>query len=204
MNRLIAAAPGLASRLRALPPLVLAIGALTLTLAPAAAQTPPAPQGAQPPALGFAALTQTPLTAERIAGLIGSFPEVRTAAEAMKSKYKVPAAGAGAESFAAYLGVAGAVGELNGVVRKYGFKDFNDWLGVLLATSSAVVYASRAPDVGVTQAIAAIQNNPNMSDEQKQRLVAQMQAQGSLVPKPPQQNIDLVKPFVPELRTLFK
>ncbi|MFO1184498.1 MAG: hypothetical protein U1E56_06905 [Bauldia sp.] len=188
---------------RRLPLLV----ALALGMAPALAQAPPttATPAARPNA--FAAMTQAPLTADRINALIKSFPDVKKSADAIKAKYKIAdRAGTGTtDSFAVLMGVAAVTGELNGVVAKYGFKDFPDWLAVMLSTTTAIAYVgSDAAGDGMAKAIAAIQANTSLSADQKQKAIAAIQAQGALIPKPPQQNIDAVKPYVAELKLLFK
>ena len=78
------------------------------------------------------------------------------------------------------------------VVKPYGFKNFKAWLDDTISIAMAA---------GTTQAVEQIKNNPSLSDAQKEMMLQQMEASMGSVSamRPPQGNIDAVKPCATEL-----
>ncbi|MFO1184496.1 MAG: hypothetical protein U1E56_06895 [Bauldia sp.] len=193
-------------RLNRVAALAVAFMAAGVARGPAAlAQMPPAAGASGPTSL--AAMAQTPLTHDRILALMASFADVKKAADVVKAKYKIGIYGGGSavETFALLAAVAGSAAELNAAVGKYGFKDFADWLAVLTSTAIAVANAGVQPaDGNLDEAIATIENSKGLSASQKESLIAPLRDLREVLPKPPRQNIDLVTPYVAELRVLLK
>lgn len=96
---------------------------------------------------------------------------------------------------------------MDAAVRPYGFKSFKVWLDDTINIAMAYAFASHGAemDAGMAQAAEQIKNNPSLSDAQKQMMLQQMQASmGSVnATRPPQGNIEAVKPYANQLASFF-
>ena len=146
------------------------------------------------------------LTDQQITGFITSYPDVQALAEELEGE--APEAG---DDLAASLGALAtyrdAMTRLNATVAAHGFADYAEWLQVTSAISLAYVYArdGGAMDAQMQAAIAQIEANPSLSDEQKAMVVEQMRAASGAIDdqRPPQPNIDAVNARADELATIF-
>ena len=155
-----------------------------------------------------AQMPQVALTSATVEAFIASYPDVKAASDTLKAKYGDPSTGGDAtSSWTAWMAVGGATGALNTAVQAHGFNDFQSWLSVLTSVGMAYGFAKDGGemDQGIADAIKQIQNDPNMSDAQKQMMLQQMQAaMGSVAAmRPSQENIDAVKPYVDQLQVVF-
>lgn len=155
-----------------------------------------------------AQMPQVPLTSATVEAFIASYPDVKSTADGLKAQYGDPGAGGDATaSWSAWMAVGGATGALNTAVQAHGFNDFQSWLQVLTSVGMAYGFAKDGGqmDAGMAAAIKQIQDDPNMSDAQKQMMLQQMQAAmgGVAAIRPSQENIDAVTPYIDQLKVVF-
>jgi hypothetical protein len=173
------------------PAAVLALG-LLLT-APVARAAPP---------------EQVPLTAAAaVEGIVQSYPEVKRVADALEAQYGDQVEGDDMSSaLQALAKISDAQGQLDAAVKPY-FNDYATWVTTLVSVGMAYGFLQSGDemDSGMAEAAAAIQNNPQLSDAQKQAMMLQMQASMGAINavKPPQANIDAVKPYADRLKAIF-
>ena len=108
----------------------------------------------------------------------------------------------------AWMAVGGAKGAFDQAVKAHGFDDFQSWVGVMTSVGMAYGFAKDGGqmDAGMAAAVKQIQDNPNLTDDQKKMMLQQMTASMGAVAaiKPPQANIDAVAPYVDQLTAVFK
>lgn len=142
-----------------------------------------------------------------VESFIASYPAVKEAAATIGAKYGLSTDGDATSTWGAWMGATGAWGELNGIVAEHGFTDFAQWLQVTMSVAKAYAFAESGDemDQGMADALAAIQNDPNLSDAQKEMMIQQLQASMGAVAgvKPSEANIEAVKPYLAELKALF-
>lgn len=182
----------IASRIAAA--LVLGVG-LLLASAPAQAQ--------------LAAGSNYVLTPQIVENFISSYGPVRQRAEELGDENQsLPDDASPVDTFSAYLGAQGAMNELNGVTNQYGFSDFHDWLNAMSAIVSAYTFVQDGGgmDAQMAQAIAQVQNNPNMTQQQKDAILAQLgvATQSINAMRPSQENLDAVTPYANEIETMLE
>jgi len=152
---------------------------------------------------------QVALTPEIVEAFIASYPDVRQTADGLSAQYGVDVGDGDDPSTAwqAWLAVTGAQNALNAVCQNYGFTGFQQWLQVMVSVATAYAFATGGGDVPgeMAAAIQQIQDDPNMTEAQKQMMMEQMQASMAMMGAimPPQQNIDAVTPYVDQLAVLF-
>jgi hypothetical protein len=143
-----------------------------------------------------------------VESFIASYPAVKEAAETIGAKYGLSTDGDATSAWGAWMGATGAWGELNGIVAEHGFTDFAQWLQVTMSVAKAYAFAESGDemDQGMAEALAAIQNDPNLSDAQKEMMIQQLQASMGAVAgmKPSAANLEAVKPYLAELKALFE
>jgi hypothetical protein len=151
---------------------------------------------------------QVALTDAVVQQFIASYPAVKATADKIGKKYNI--AGNNRDhthGWGAWMAARSAWGEMDAVVKSYGFANFKAWLDDTISIAMAYAFASHGPemDAGMTQAVEQIKNNPSLSDAQKQMMLQQMQASMGSVSamRPPQGNIDAVKPYVTQLGSFF-
>jgi hypothetical protein len=147
------------------------------------------------------------LDASLVDAFIRTYPEMKSAAEAIAARYDVDTGG-DPSALAALMTATEAWGELNGVATANGFSDFGHWLQVTISVARAYGFAESgaAVDQGMAEALDAIRSDPNLSDAQKEMLITQMrQAAGTVTAMaPPAGNLEAVKPYMAELKALFE
>ncbi|HET7714333.1 MAG TPA: hypothetical protein VFK86_01785 [Bauldia sp.] len=143
-----------------------------------------------------------------VEAFIASYPEIKDAAQTIGAEYGLSTDGDATSTWGAWMGATGAWGELNGIVASHGFTDFPQWLQVTMSVAKAYAFAESGDemDQGMADALDEIRNNPDLSDAQKEMMIQQLQASMSAVAsvKPSEANIEAVKPYLAELRTLFE
>ena len=151
---------------------------------------------------------QVALTDAVVKQFVASYPTVKATADKIAQKYNV--AGNSRDrthGWGAWMAATSAWKEMDAVVKPYGFSNFKTWLDDTISIAMAYAFASHGAemDAGMAQGLDRIKNNPNLSDAQKQMMLQQMQASmGSIsAMRPPQGNIDAVKPYVPQLAPFF-
>jgi len=154
--------------------------------------------------------SQVPLTTGIVEAFIASYPDVRQTADSLEEKYGARADN-GDDPMAAWQGwmaVSEAQGALNAVCQAHGFDGFLPWLQVLASVATAYTFVREGGGVDdkMAESIAEVQNNPNLSAAQKQMILQQMQAAMGAVSamRPPQENLDAVAPYAPQLAVLFE
>ena len=148
------------------------------------------------------------LTGEMVGSFIGSYGEIKAAAEAVANKYDVDTSGeTAADRWSAWMSATGAYEELNGVAASHGYASFSEWLQVTVAVARAYAFAGAtgAMDAAMAESIAAIKSNPGIPEDQKALMLQQLQAGGTAfaMAKPPQEDIDAVAPYMEQLSGLF-
>jgi hypothetical protein len=157
---------------------------------------------------GTTAYPQVALTDAIVKEFVASYPVVKAAADKIAKKYNVERrSGDQTSGWGAWMAATSAWGEMDAVVKPYGFKNFKAWLDDTISIAMAYAFASHGAemDAGMAQAVNQIKNNPSLSDAQKQMMLQQMQASmGSVnATRPPQGNIDAVKPYASQLASFF-
>jgi hypothetical protein len=154
-----------------------------------------------------AALPQIELTPETVGKFVASYPAVKAKGEELQTQYGLPADLSGTDAWRAWAGVGGAKSQLDGVVGRYGFSDFSNWLGTLSATARAFAFAQSGSDLDskMAEALTRIENDPDIPEGQKELMRQQLKHSAAAIAamKPPQQNIDAVKPYADQLGRLF-
>ena len=156
-----------------------------------------------------AQMPQVELTSATVEAFIASFGDVKTTADQLKQQYGDPASGGDAMSgWTAWMAVGGAQGALDQAVQSHGFDNFQSWIQVLTSVGMAYGFAKDGGqvDAGMAAALKQIQDNPDLTDDQKKMMVQQMTASMGAVAaiKPPQGNIDAVTPYLDQLTEVFK
>ena len=157
---------------------------------------------------GNAGYPQVALTDAIVKQFIASYPAVKATADKIAKKYDVKRdSGDQTAGWGAWMAATSAWSEIDAVVRPYGFKNFKAWLDDTINIAMAYAFASHGAemDAGMAQAVDQIKNNPSLSDAQKQMMLQQMQASmGSVnATRPPQGNIEAVKPYATQLASFF-
>jgi hypothetical protein len=156
------------------------------------------------------AMNQVPLTPAIVEAVIASYPAVKQTADDLSAQYGNVGGGGGdpGAAFGAWMAVSAAHGALNGTVQQYGFADYATWVNTLTSVVFAYTFAGEGGgmDAQMAEAVAGIQNNPNLSDAQKEMMLQQIQASfGALSAiRPPQQNVDAVAPYADQLAVIFE
>jgi len=188
----------------------LAATALICLAAGAAAQMPGQTPGMPPPGMPgpIPGQPQTVLlTDAMVEGFIQSYPVIEAEVDALEQQYDLPDDGSpmsAMQGLAAYQEVSG---RLNAVVSPYGFDSYGHWVTSAMSIAMAHAFAREggAMDSQMAEALARVQNDPNIPAGQKQMIIQQMQAQSQMMAgmRPPQRNIDVVNRYAAELATLF-
>lgn len=150
------------------------------------------------------------LSPEIVGNFVASYPEVEALADQLDDQYDVPENGGDspADAMAGYLAYQGAMAQFDQLVQQYGFAGFTEWLPVMSAVVSAWTFAEQGGnmDAQMAEAIAQIQNNPGLSDAQKEMLLEQLGAAAANLgaAAPPQENIDAVEPYAAEIGAMFE
>lgn len=153
-------------------------------------------------------LPQIPLNRTIVEAFISSYPTVKQTADSISKKYKIRTEGAEASGWGAWMTANAAWGEMNAVVKPFGFDTFQTWLNATISVATAYAFAKDGGkmDTQMADAMAKMQNDPNIPAAQKQMILQQMQASSGAMAsiRPPQANIDAVKPYMTQLGPLFK
>lgn len=160
---------------------------------------------------GRAASSQTgdiALTSAMVEKFAASYASVRAKADELSAKYEVPEGDTATSAWQAWMGVGGAKAELDAAVAGHGFADFGTWLQVFSSVARAYAFAKDggALDNDMAQALAQIQNDPNIPQAQKDMLLQQLQASAGAISsmRPSQENIDAVVPYIDQLSVVFE
>lgn len=185
----------------------LAAAAALTAATPGLAQSPMMPMSPMSPMAPAAQMPQVPLNKTIIESFIASYPTVKTTADAVSKKYNIKTQGAQASGWGAWMGASGAWGEMNAVVKPFGFDTFQTWLNATISIAMAFAFAKDGGqmDKQMADAMAKVQSDPNIPPAQKQMIMQQIQASaGSMgAIKPPQANLDAVKPYLAQLTPLL-
>ena len=154
-----------------------------------------------------AQMTQdVPLTPELIQGFIASYPSIQTKAKELGQEEAADSAGSLA-NWTAWIGASGVKAELDAVVSPHGFAGIENWVQAFSSIARAYTFAAegQAIDTQMSEALAKIQADPNIPDDQKQMMLQQMQASAAAIAgmRPAQENIDAVQPYIAELKAVF-
>jgi hypothetical protein len=148
------------------------------------------------------------LTAEMVENFAASYAGVRAKADELSASYDVPEGGSATTAWQAWMGVGGAKADLDAAVAEHGFADFGEWLQAFSSVARAYAFAKDggALDNDMAQALAQIQNDPNIPQAQKDMLLQQLQASAGAISsmRPSQENIDAVAPYVDQLSVVFE
>lgn len=149
---------------------------------------------------------QVLLTDAQVTGFIASYPAIAALADEYDGQ-SAPAGDDVAASLGALATYQDAMGRLNETVGAHGFASYTEWMMVASAIMSAYSFAGEggAMDEQMQTAIASIESNPNLSAEQKQMMLQQLQRAASSIAalRPPQENIDLVNAHSDELEAVL-
>ena len=158
---------------------------------------------------------QVPLTPKDVENFLASYPALQSLSKQLEARYGAPQTTdeedpAGA--FAGYLQNDKARAEIEGVLKRYGFPNFDAWSRV---TNSVVIAygavsggetASGSDNDSLDKEIEDIRKDPKLTDEQKDAKIAELTEQlGALDTfRPLSGNVDVVRPFAARLKTLLE
>ena len=156
-----------------------------------------------------AQMPQVTLTNASVQAFIASYRDVKATAATLQKTYGDPGEGQADASAAwgAWLAVGAAQNVLNSAVKAHGFDSFATWLQVLTSVATAYGFAKDGDklNAGMSDTIKQIQDNKNLSDDQKKMMLQQIQSQmGSMASMAPPGNIEAVKPYLDQLAVLFQ
>jgi hypothetical protein len=104
----------------------------------------------------------------------------------------------------------GAIKEFDALVAQYGFSSFSAWLTVYYSTAMAYGFADPQNDLPqlearLLRALAAVQQNPKLSDEEKAKYTAAAREflASYIALRPPPGNIEAVRPYQDRLHALL-
>jgi hypothetical protein len=169
--------------------------------------------------LAFSALAQDrpPLSDAQVRGFVKSYPELvelgqRHASDAPKRRGP-GAAGRDPQSAmkarVEAMRAAGAHPEVQALVRRHGFVDFNQWIDVATRVMGVVAYSgSRGgdPAAQVARSRQQIESNPRLSPEQKRQALDQLAAaERSLAQsRPSEADRKVVEPHLPQIEAMMR
>ena len=155
---------------------------------------------------------QVRLTPKDVENFLASYPAVQKLAQQFETRYGAPQSTdeedpAGA--FAGYLKNDKARAEMEALLKRHGFPNFEAWQRV--TTSIAVAYGALADEGAdasqdVDKEIEAIRKDPKLTEEQKDARIAELTEQlGALTSfRPLPGNVDVVRPFEPRLKAVLE
>ena len=157
---------------------------------------------------------QVQLTPKDVENFLASYPAMQNLAKQLEARYGAPQTTdeedpAGA--FGGYLQNDKARAEIEGVLKRYGFPNFDAWSRV----TNSVVIAYGAVSSGETTAsdndsldkeIEDIRKDPKLTEEQKDAKIAELTEQlGALDSfRPLPGNVDVVRPYAARLKALLE
>jgi len=148
------------------------------------------------------------LTPEIVEHFIASFPEVKAKVDDLRAQYDVPGNLSGAATWRAWADVNEAKRQLDAVVQDYGFPDFPSWVRTFSVTAQTYAFTQSGTDLDrkMAEALARIENEPNVPEAQKEMMRQQLRHSADAIAaiKPSQGNIDAVTPYAAELEQLFE
>lgn len=154
-----------------------------------------------------ARLPRLSLDDDTVRSFIGSFAHVKRKSEDLAPEYAgEQRLGAATAPLAALLELKGEV-ELDRVVQAHGFADFAAWTDVHASVASAYAFATGDENLRVrlAEALCLIEVDQKLSADQRATMIEH--ARGALRSleraRPPQANIDAVRPHLERLASLF-
>lgn len=147
------------------------------------------------------------LTPEIVGNYVAGYPKVKDRLDALSEELGTSDSDFSADNMAAKSAHEAARNDLNLIVAEYGFENYADWV---TTTSSIIVAYTFVREGGglddqMQSFLDQIQNNPDMTDEQKQTMIDQMSGpmQAINANRPDQASLDAVAPYTSELDDLF-
>lgn len=154
-----------------------------------------------------AQMPQVELTSATVEAFIASYADVKATADKLRDQYGDQGSADATSMWTAWMAVGGAQGALDQAVKAHGFDNFQSWVGVMTSVGMAYGFAKDGGqiDANMAAAVKQIQDNPDLTDDQKKMMVQQITASMGAVAaiKPPQANIDAVTPYVDRLTEVF-
>lgn len=158
--------------------------------------------------------TQVPLTPGLVENFLASWPDM----EALRQRFDQSYGSDDAEdegdplfSLGNYLEKPDAKAEIDKTLAKYSFASFGDWANV--AESVMLAFGAADPDAGPVDVDAEkkrvtdeINNDTSLSAEEKQQALKDLDEQFAAMAdfEPLPGNVDVVKPYMDKIRTLFE
>jgi len=147
------------------------------------------------------------LTPDLVENFIASYPKVKAKVDDLKAQYDVTEDLSATATWRAWAGIDGANSQLDAIVRAYDFPDFQSWVRTLSVTAQAYAFTRSGADLDrkMAEALARIENDPNLTEAQKEMIRQQLRhsAEAIAAIKPSQGSIDAVTPYAEELEQLF-
>ena len=156
---------------------------------------------------------QVQLTPKDVENFLASYPAMQKLAQQFETRYGAPQSTDDddpAGTFAAYLKNDKARAEVEALLKRYGFPNFEAWQRV--TTSIVVAYGALGDegaggaDQGLDREIEAIRRDPKLTEEQKDARIAELTEQlGALTSfRPLPGNVDVVRPFEARLKAVME
>jgi len=151
---------------------------------------------------------QAALTEKQIVGFVESLPEMRAIGEANEAELTPPPTPGGPLGGAlAYMKESSARGEFEAVADRHGFSDLDNWadIGTRVMMSYAMLESGTTPEEMTAQVEAfrqQVEADPNMSEQQKARLMQHFAATGGAMLShiPSSQDVEAVRPYQSKIR----
>ncbi|HEX2134647.1 MAG TPA: hypothetical protein VHG30_01905 [Microvirga sp.] len=178
---------------------------LGLSVLPAQAQTT-----AQQPAESS---EQVPLKAKDVESFLGSYAALKALAKRLEARFGPPETSDDEDpggAFSGYLRNDQARAEIEAVLRRFGYPDFETWSrtanSVLIAYGALGDAAPGEGDQSFDKSVEDIRKDPSLSKEQKDAMIAELTEQLSAIEafRPLPGNIEAVRPFEARLRAILE
>lgn len=143
-----------------------------------------------------------------VEAVIASYADIKAEAEALSAQYGgMDGGGDNISAFGALLAYGDVKSRLDGVVQGHGFADFQTWVAAFSSVATAYAFSQGQGAAGeMEQALASIRDNPDLTEQQKQMMIQQIQASMGVMAamQPPQENIDAVAAHGAEIEAMLE
>ena len=156
---------------------------------------------------------QVPLKAKDVESFLGSYAALKTLAKQLEARFGPPETSDDedpAGAFSGYLGNDKARSEIQAVLKRFGYPDFDAWSrtanSVLIAYGALSEAAPGGGDQSFDNSIEDIRKDPGLTKEQKDAMIAELTEQLSAIEafRPLPGNIEAVRPFEARLRSVLE
>ena len=156
---------------------------------------------------------QVPLKAKDVESFLGSYAALKALAKQLEARFGPPETSDDEDpggAFSGYLRHDKARAEIEAVLKRFGYADFEAWSrtanSVLIAYGALGDAAPGEGDQSFEKSVEDIRKDPSLTKEQKDAMIAELTEQLSAIEafRPLPGNIEAVRPFKARLRTVLE